>query len=246
MKNRAQAILSLLTEEHKLEVSALAEKLEVSQVTIRKDLDELEHRGIIIREHGFARLRSIDNVAGRIAYHYEEKRRIAVRAAELISDGETLMIETGSCCALLAEILTQTKKNLTIITHSVFIADYIRNQTDFQIVLLGGIYQANSQVLVGPMVRQGAENFYVQHFFIGINGYSPRAGFTNSDQMRAQAVRDISHQTDEIIVLTESEKFHHPEGIPLNVKVNTIITDTQLDEESRAQLRSSGVSMILV
>lgn len=152
MNNRCQIILSLLTEEQKIDVSALAKKLQVSQVTIRKDLDELERRGIVIREHGFARLCSEENVAYRIAYHYEEKRRIAVRAAELVSDGETLMIENGSCCALLAEVLTQTKHNLTILTNSVFIADYIRNRTDFQIIVLGGIYQPHAQVLVGPMV----------------------------------------------------------------------------------------------
>ena len=99
MNNRCQIILSLLTEEQKIDVSALAKKLQVSQVTIRKDLDELERHGIVIREHGFARLCSAENIAYRIAYHYEEKRRIAVRAAELVSDGETLMIENGSCCA---------------------------------------------------------------------------------------------------------------------------------------------------
>lgn len=248
MNDRSQMILSLLTEEPKIEVSVLAEKLQVSQVTIRKDLDELERRGIVVREHGFARLCSADNIAYRIAYHYEEKRRIAVRAAELVSDGETLMIENGSCCALLAEVLTQTKKNLTILTNSVFIADYIRNRTDFQIVLLGGIYQPHSQVLVGPMVRQCAENFYVPHFFLGVDGYSLRTSFTNRDSMRAQAVRDMAHQADELIVLTESEKFSHPAAVPLNVTnpIKTVITDSNLDTETYAQLQSSGISPILV
>ncbi len=248
MNDRSQMILSLLTEEPKIEVSVLAEKLQVSQVTIRKDLDELERRGIVVREHGFAHLCSADNIACRIAYHYEEKRRIAVRAAELVSDSETLMIENGSCCVLLAEVLTQTKKNLTILTNSVFIADYIRNRTDFQIVLLGGIYQPNSQVLVGSMVRQCAENFYVPHFFLGVDGYSLRTGFTNRDSMRAQAVRDMAHQADELIVLTESEKFSHPAAVPLNVttQIKTVITDSKLDTETYVQLQSSGISPLLV
>lgn len=248
MKDRSQAILSLLAEEHKVDVSALAEQLQVSQVTIRKDLDELERRGIVVREHGFARLCSPDNIACRIAYHYEEKRRIAARAAELVSDGETLMIENGSCCALLAEVLTQTKKDLTILTNSVFIADYIRNQTNFQIILLGGIYQPHSQVLVGPMVRQGAENFYVPHFFLGTDGYSPRTGFTNRDPMRAQAVRDMAHQADQLIVLTESEKFAHPAAVPLNVTnpIKTVITDHKLPSALCTQLQTSGISPILV
>lgn len=101
MNNRTNRILELLTQEKRLEVSLLSEKLGVSQVTVRKDLDALEARGIIKREHGFALLRSEDDINGRIAYHYEEKRKIAARAAELVRSGDTVMIESGSCCALL-------------------------------------------------------------------------------------------------------------------------------------------------
>lgn len=110
MKNRSNKILELLTQENKLEVSLLAEKLGVSQVTIRKDLDALEEKGIIKREHGFALLRSADDINGRIAYHYETKWEIAKKAAELVSSGDTIMIESGSCCALLADALTVSKK----------------------------------------------------------------------------------------------------------------------------------------
>jgi DeoR/GlpR family transcriptional regulator of sugar metabolism len=121
MNNRTNRILELLTQEKRLEVSLLSEKLGVSQVTVRKDLDALEARGIIKREHGFALLRSEDDINGRIAYHYEEKRKIAARAAELVRSGDTVMIESGSCCALLADQLANTKTDLTIITNSAFI-----------------------------------------------------------------------------------------------------------------------------
>ena len=102
MPARTNRILEILTERERVEVSALAEELGVSQVTMRKDLTELERRDLIRREHGWAMLRSTDNIEGRLAYHYEEKRTIARRAAELVHDGDTVMIENGSCCALLA------------------------------------------------------------------------------------------------------------------------------------------------
>ena len=86
--------------------------------------------------------------------------------ASLVHDGDTIMIESGSCCAILADTLTECKKNLTIITNSAFIADYIRRKSNCQIILMGGIYQQDSQALVGPMVRHCAENFYVDYFFI--------------------------------------------------------------------------------
>lgn len=248
MNKRANQILEFLTIENKIEVSQLAEKLGVSQVTVRKDLDELERQGIIVREHGFACLGSADNLHGRIAYHYEAKRKIAKRAAELVSNGDTLMIESGSCCALLAEELTASKKDLTIITNSAFISEYIRGRSNFQIVLLGGIYQQDSQVLVGPMIRQCVENFYVKLFFIGTDGYSRQTGFTNRDQMRAQAVRDMARQAEHIVVLTESEKFSRHGVVPLNLRdyLRTVITDDQIPQATVDGLRECQIEVITI
>ncbi len=246
MNNRTNRILELLTQEKRLEVSLLSEKLGVSQVTVRKDLDALEARGIIKREHGFALLRSEDDINGRIAYHYEEKRKIAVRAAELVRSGDTVMIESGSCCALLADQLANTKTDLTIITNSAFIADHTRQKTNVRMILLGGIYQPDSQVMVGPMVGQCAENFLVDLFFIGADGYVSRIGFTNRDQMRAQAVRDMAKQAGQVVVLTESDKFLKHGSVPLNLKdkVKTVITDKGIAAQTRIALEGEGMEVV--
>ena len=246
MKNRGNKILELLTKDNKIEVSHLAEELGVSQVTMRKDLDTLESKGVIKREHGLALLCSTDDINGRIAYHYEEKRKIAQKAAGLVSNGDTIMIENGSCCALLADTLTATKKDLTIITNSAFIAEYIRGKSNFQINLLGGIYQQDSQVMVGPMILQCVENFFVDRFFIGTDGYSTKMGFTNQDQMRAQAVRDMARQAEEVIVLTESEKFSKRGIVPLNLKdqIKAVITDSEIDSFYEAELISKRIQVI--
>ena len=248
VKKRMNELLEILTVERKIEVTALAERLGVSQVTIRKDLDELEDKKIVIREHGFAILRSSDDINGRIAYHYESKKSIAQKAATLISNGDTIMIESGSCCALLAETLTETKKDLTIITNSAFIADFIRKRANFQIILLGGTYQQDAQVMVGPMVRQCAQNFYVPLFFLGTDGYSQKTGFTNQDQMRAQAVRDMAPQAEQIIILTESEKFSQHGIVPLILKEyqRTVITDDQVDASTVNELEQQGITVLTV
>lgn len=250
-KDRETLILELLAAENKLEVSVLAEQVGVSQVTMRKDLDELERRGIIIREHGYALLRSSDDIQSRIAYHYEEKRRIAERAAELVENGDTIMIESGSCCALLADVLAERRKDLTIITNSAFIADYVRGKCPFQIILLGGVYQPEAQVMVGPMVRLCADEFFVSHFFIGVDGYSDRIGFTNQDHMRAAAVRDMAHQAEKVVVLTESEKFNRRGVVPLNLpqtappQPRLVVTDQTIAEEALASLQAKGIETIL-
>ena len=245
-EDRTSLILELLVKEKKLEVCELAEHLGVSQVTVRKDLDLMEEQGLITREHGYAVLSSTDDIKGRLAWHYEEKRKIARRAAELVKDGDTIMIESGSCCALLAKALTELRRGVTIITNSAFIADYIRRSSDFEIVLLGGIYQQDAQVMVGPMVRQCAENFWVDRFFIGVDGWSERTGFTNQDQMRAQAVRDMARQADQVIVLTESDKFMRRGTVPLNLKdqVKTVITDQNVESRVREELGIYGIEVL--
>ena len=226
MNDRKNKILEILSAEQKKEVAALSEQLGVSQVTVRKDLDCLEKKGIIKREHGFAVLLSTNDILCRLAYHYETKKQIALAASEMVRDGETIMIESGSCCAILAETLAKTKKNLTVITNSAFIADYIRNKTNFEIVLLGGIYQHDSQVLVGPMVRQCSD-------------------FTNEDQLRAQAVRDMALQAENIIVLTESEKFEKHGTVPLNISglVSHIFTDSGIPDTIEDYLINQSVKI---
>ena len=247
-QDRETMILELLTAEHRLEVSALAGRVGVSQVTMRKDLDDLERRGLVIREHGCALLRSSDDVQSRIAYHYEAKRKIAERAAELVDNGDTIMIESGSCCALLADVLVQRRKDLTILTNSAFIASYIRGKGAVQTILLGGINQPEAQVMVGPMVRLCAEGFFVSRFFIGVDGWSARTGFTNQDHMRAQAVRDMAGQAERVVVLTESEKFTRRGVVPLNLpqrEGQIVVTSRTVSEEVLAALKEQGIEVCL-
>lgn len=245
-EKREKEILNILTERKKIEVAELSALLGVSQVTIRKYLDELEAMHLVKRMHGFAELCSADDIASRLAYHYEEKTRIAVRAAKLIDDGDTVMIENGSCCALAALEIARTKKNVTIVTNSAFIADYVRKEPSVQLVLLGGIYQKESQCLVGPMIREGAMNFNVRYCLIGTDGFSERSGFTNKDQLRAQAVRDMASSADCVVVLTESEKFREAGTVPLNLSRNRILvmTDSQLPASVREKLLSVGCEVV--
>lgn len=244
-KERSAAILSLLNEKEKADVSSLSAMLGVSEVTIRKDLDDLEASGVIHRIHGAAVLNSKDNISGRLARHFEEKQKIAQKAAELIHDGDTIMIESGSCCALLASEAARTKKDLTIVTNSAFIASYIR-EAHVHTVLLGGIYQHDSQCLVGPLIRTCAAGYHVRRFFIGTDGWSEKTGFTNKDQMRAQAVIDMAEHAEEVVVLTESEKFSAPGTVsmPLSSCRCTLITDSLLDSKTCSLLKSSGATVI--
>ncbi|MBR1630183.1 MAG: DeoR/GlpR transcriptional regulator, partial [Lachnospiraceae bacterium] len=118
MKARQVDILRIVNEKQKVEVTELAEALSVSGVTIRKDLDMMEEKGLLRREHGYACAVSSDDINNRLAYNYEVKARIARAAADIVEDGETVMIESGSSCAMLAEILANERRDVNIITNS--------------------------------------------------------------------------------------------------------------------------------
>lgn len=106
---RLEQIIKLVSEYEKIDVNTLSEKLNVSKVTIRKDLDKLESKGLLHREHGYAVLNSGDDLNVRLSINYEIKRKIVQEAVKLVSDNETIMIESGSTCALLAEEICYKK-----------------------------------------------------------------------------------------------------------------------------------------
>lgn len=240
---RHTKILELLTEKNKVDVTELSQNLGVSQVTIRKDLDMLEKKGLIVREHGFATLNGQDDMNNRLAYHYDIKQQLAKSACQMIEDGETIMIESGSCCALLAQEIASTKKDVTIITNSSFIADYIRQYSQVKLILLGGEYQKEAQVVVGPMTRRCVEAFFVDKFFIGTDGFSRNTGFTGNDYMRSETVRDMARQAAHVIVVTESSKFQQVGLVNLlpTQDVYCVVTDGMIPQESEEYLQSQNV-----
>ena len=248
MDSRSARILEILMEQGKVQVSKLAEYLDVSQVTVRKDLDQLEEQGLIHREHGCALLLPRDDMNSRMAYHYEIKRQIARLAAETVKNGETVMIESGSCCVLLADELARRKRDVTIVTNSAFIAAYIRKVPDVKIVLLGGDYQAQAQVMVGPITRKCAEEYFVDKLFIGTDGHLAHTGFTGGDRMRAEAVRDMAKQAAHVMVLTESEKFRSQGVVALlqTQQVSALFTDDKIPRSSEQDLKKHGVAVYKV
>ena len=248
MIHRHSKILEILTEHKKIEVAKLAALIHVSQVTARRDLDQLEAQGLVYREHGYALIGSHDDMNNRLAYHYDTKKAIAAAAAACVANGETVMIESGSCCAMLAAELAATKRDVTIISNSAFIADYVRKFPGIKMVLLGGEFQPESQVMVGPITRKCAEEFYVDKLFIGADGYTEKSGFTSKDRMRAEAVKDMAKQAANVIVLTESEKFSKQGVVSLidTGRASKIYTDSDISKGDEAHLRDQGVEVIKI
>lgn len=248
MNARHTALLEYITHHGRTEVGTLAEYLNTSKVTIRKDLDYLAERGVLKRERGYAVPNDPGDINYRMAFHYNRKSRIAKAAAAYVQDGEMIMVESGSTCALFAEELAKTKQNVTLITNSVYIANYIKDYTNIQVILLGGTLQHKSQSLVGPLTKNAAKAFHVDKIFIGTDGYSREFGFTGDDLIRSDTLSEMIASAIHTYVLTDSGKFKNPGSVSfLKLEnVHEVITDSGILEAEYQYLTEQGITVTLV
>lgn len=247
-EKRIDRILDRVNQAGEIEVSQLAKELAVSQVTIRKDLTTLEDKGLLRRQHGVAILNDPANLRFRLAQHYETKEKIAAKAAAQVKDHSTIMIESGSTCALLAETLGKEGKQITIITISSFIADYVSNYPNLSVILLGGNYQATAQVSVGPLTKQMLANFQVQQLFVGTDGFSAQQGFYGNDILRTEIVQAMARQSRFVTILTDSSKFNSVSLVhQLDfADINQVITDKGIPQAAQQALEDANVKVTIV
>jgi len=247
MNERRMQILKDISMNEKISVSELAAKYQVSQVTIRSDLKALEKEGLARRVHGGAASWTDERMTNRIKCNYEVKLRIAERAAQMVESGETIIIESGSTNALLAKKLGETK-DVTIVTNSYFIADFVRDMPRVKVVLLGGDYQTDSEVCVGPLTRQALQSFYVDKAFIGSDGYSEDDGFTCVNLQRAEIAAAMSQRANQSIILTDSSKFT-TRGVAKQLalsEVSVVITDDDIPASARDCIIRHHIQLITV
>lgn len=247
MNKRHTALLEYIIRHGKTEVNTLAEYLHTSKVTVRKDLDYLSERRLLKRERGYAVPNDPDDINYRMAFHMETKQRIARAAAACVQDGETLIVESGSTCTLFAEELSKTKHNITIITNSMYLANYISSYTNIQLILLGGMLQPHSQSLVGPLTKNAIASFHVDKIFTGTDGYSRDYGFTGEDMIRSDTLTAMLGSANHTYVLADSEKFRQPGSVYfLKLEhVYQIITDSGIDPAEKEFLEQHGIIVTL-
>ena len=246
MNSRQKEILKLIAGAREITVTSLAETLSISQVTLRKDLDALARDGYVKRSHGSVCVASEDDVASRLLIDFEEKMQIATCAANLVKDGDTIMIESGSTCALLAKIIAQTKTGVTIITNSLFIADFIREYNSVKVVVLGGDFQPEARVMVGPVTALCAKQFFATTMFCGVDGLAENYGFTVKDHLRGSTVRDMAATAQRVYILTNSKKFATcgtAAQLPFS-SVCGVVTDIGVTKETRNLLTEQGINVI--
>lgn len=248
INKRQSEIVQIVDERLKVSVSDLSKSLGVSEVTIRKDLEALNKYGILIRQHGYALKKNTASITNRLSINYEIKRRIAKKAASLVKANETVLIGGGSTCVLVAEEIINSNPSATIITNSIYVVDHISKLGKNKVILLGGEYQEDAKVLVGPLVRNSCKQFYVDKMFIGTDGFVKDVGFMGSDSLRTEAIKNMSESAKNIIIVTDSSKFNRM-GLLVQFQlsdVSMIITDTKLANEYQDYFKKYRIPLTLV
>lgn len=246
LNDRQNQILKLLGRNDQTSVNELSEKLDVSTVTIRQDLKFLEAEGLLKRVHGGAVLKDADDLNNRLGVNYEKKLRIARKVATYVNEGETILIESGSVNVLLARELLKIKK-VTIITTNVYIARQFRKNEQANIIILGGIYQHDSETLVGKITKACIDQINIDKAFIGIDGYSTEAGFTIRDLFRAEISSYIIQRAKDIFIVSDSSKFGKTEltNICYPSHIQHLATNIDLSIGYQNELQKAGVDLIL-
>jgi DeoR/GlpR family transcriptional regulator of sugar metabolism len=246
LNERQNKILEILGKGDLTSVVSLSDILKVSSVTIRQDLNFLEKEGLLKRVHGGAVLKDADDLSNRLGYNYERKLQIAKKVASHVCEGETILIESGSVNVLLARELLKVKK-VTIVTTNVYLARQFRKNQQANIIILGGIYQHDSETLVGKMTRACIDQININKAFIGIDGYTSEAGFTSRDIFRAEISSYIIQKAREVFIVSDSSKFGKTEltNVCYPSHIQYLATDKELDPVYRDEFHKAGVELIL-
>jgi DeoR/GlpR family transcriptional regulator of sugar metabolism len=230
-------------------VATLAAELQVSEVSIRKSLNELERQGIVRRFHGEARVYNGDEIPFRMHIHFAEKQAIAARAGSLVEQGDSILLEAGSALAMFAERL-KAVRGLTVITPNLFIARLFRG-SKVKVLVLGGIYQEESESLVGPAVCEAIRSVGFSKSFFGVSGFTAADGFMLNDIARAEVTRAILERGAECgakaWVLTDSSKFGSSHAAVVCSDLSLIagvVTDPGISDEYRRHLEAAGLQVL--
>jgi DeoR/GlpR family transcriptional regulator of sugar metabolism len=251
---RRSAIARMAREQGGVRVADISRRFGISEVSIRRDLAVLEEQGLLRRVHGgavsLASAPGPQSFDSRLSRRPDEKRRIGQAAAQLVQQGDSIILDSGTTVAQVARYLASLvpeRLPLTVITGSLPAFGALEAVREIQVFVLGGIYQRDFQTLVGPQTLANLRGFHVDRLFLGADGLTLAHGVTTADILEAEVSRAMVQIADRIIVVADSSKVDNAgftSVIPLR-EVTTLVTDTGAPAQFVARLRAEGVEVIL-
>lgn len=247
--NRHEEIRLLLQEYGNLTVSELAKNFSVSEMTIRRDLKHLAALGLIQREHGRALyLESVPQdglFLTRLGEAEREKTAIGIAAANLIEEGDSIILDAGTTTLAVAQAIN---KQCVVITNSLPIAGVLGDRPDITVLVTGGELRGSTYALVGPLTRSSLAGFNANRLFLGATGVDLERGLSTTNMQESEVKEAMLAVAKEVILVAHSNKigkvFYH--SFAHWDKVNILITDTGLSSEILTRIEELGVKVILV
>lgn len=250
---RKKKILQEVQQHGSVEVSELAEALDVSAMTVRRDLAELDEQGLINRIHGGAELPAVSfepQFEEKISLNAGEKTKIAEKALQLIYPGQAVGIAGGTTCQRIAQKIAgeSQHENLTVVTNSLPVAQVLHqtpNPAHPRVLLTGG-ERTPSDALVGPLAESSVANLYTDLLFIGTHG-ATKQGLLTPNLLEAQTNRALIHSAHKVVAVFDGSKWGTA-GLARYAEwgdVHTVITTDDLPPEALTFLTDS-VSEVIV
>lgn len=249
---RRNKIKEKLFQQRSVKVSDLVKEFNVSEETIRRDLNQLEKEGLVQKNYGGAILvEDIEAVAvppvqQRKFQYFEEKNAIGKQAAELVAGQQIVILDSGSTTWCMARHLKQTS-GLTVVTNGINIAEECSLNEDASIFLLGGKLIKQSMSVVGPQAEMELRKYNAHFVFLGTSGISPRKGFTSSDIYEAEIKRAMIAAGQRIVILADHSKFQRQALVSFGTlqDVDMVITSDLADRSAIREMEELGVQVIV-
>lgn len=249
--DRREKIMKLLAENGKVYVHELSAMFGVSEVTIRNDLDQLEKKNHLIRARGGALKMegqvSLDfNLSEKHKLNYQEKSRIGKKAAGLIGDSETIILDSGTTTAEIAKNLAHVE-NVSVITNAINIVNILIQYPSVKVIIPGGYLRKNSLSLVGPFASRSLKSLYVDKAFIGVDGFDPTLGAFTPNIEEAFLNEIMIDIAKEVILVADSSKFNRKSLAhicPIS-RIDMIITDEGVSLSDRKRLEDNGINVLI-
>jgi len=226
----------------------LAEVLDVSESTIRRDLDALEQSGEARRTHGGVLYTGpspqLAHFEQRQSMNWDLKRQIANAAANLIEDGDTIVLDGGSTTYELAQLLVG--RSLQVVTNSLPVANLFTANASADLTLIGGSVHSRAGVSLGPYANQMLAELHARTTVLSVAGINEH-GCYNSNLLLVETEREMMRAADQVIVLADSTKFDKQSlAILCELKdLDVLVTDSQISPEWRTRVARTGVRLVV-
>ncbi|MBN2366551.1 MAG: DeoR/GlpR transcriptional regulator [Calditrichaeota bacterium] len=248
-EERRQKIHELLEQQKRIIVKDIAKKFHTSEVTIRKDLEILEKQGLLNRVHGGAirnhKLTPDLALNEKQQIHVKEKLRIALKAVEMIREGDVIILDSGSTTTQLARLLKK-RESITVITNAINIASELA-ASRLNVILTGGNLREKSFSLVGPLAEKSLNSLTAEKLFLGVDGIDFDYGLTTPNIMEANINSLMMQVAAKTILVADSSKFGRKSmGVIGKLsEVDTIITDDNISSENLSKLKNMQIELKL-